>query len=66
MESFVLGKISTFVKCIKGACFSPFVGQQKLYLEYLVEMNVLATQLLYGTVGRPERNYVLCETYEQN
>ncbi len=36
------------------------------YLEYLVEMNVLETKLLYGTVGRPERNYVLCETYEQN
>ncbi|MGN7478601.1 response regulator [Solibacillus silvestris] len=36
------------------------------YLEYLVEMNILETKLLYGTVGRPERNYVLCETYEQN
>ena len=36
------------------------------YLEYLVEMNVLETKLLYGTVGRPERNYVLRETYEQN
>lgn len=36
------------------------------YLEYLVEMNILETKLLYGTVGRPERNYVLRETYEQN
>lgn len=36
------------------------------YLEYLVEMNVLETKLLYGTVGRPERSYVLRETYEQN
>lgn len=36
------------------------------YLEYLVEMKILETKLLYGTVGRPERNYVLRETYEQN
>lgn len=36
------------------------------YLEYLVEMNLLETKLLYGTVGRPERNYVLRATYEQN
>lgn len=36
------------------------------YLEYLVEMNILETKLLYGTVGRPERNYVLRGTYEQN
>ncbi|WP_342528256.1 response regulator [Chryseomicrobium sp. FSL W7-1435] len=36
------------------------------YLEHLVEDGVLETQLLYGSVGRPERSYVLCETYEQN
>ncbi|MER2107968.1 MAG: response regulator [Solibacillus sp.] len=36
------------------------------YLEHLVETNILETKLLYGTVGRPERNYVLSGTYEQN
>ena len=36
------------------------------YLEHLVAENVLMTTLLYGTVGRPERQYVLRETYEQN
>lgn len=36
------------------------------YLEHLVERNVLEPQLLYGSVGRPERNYVRRETYEQN
>lgn len=36
------------------------------YLEYLVSVKVIETKLKYGTVGRPERKYYLCETYEQN
>lgn len=36
------------------------------YLEYLVSINVIRTTLKYGSVGRPERQYVLRETYEQN
>lgn len=36
------------------------------YLEHLVEAGRLETKLLYGTVGRPERSYVMRETYEQN
>ncbi|SHH15453.1 response regulator [Virgibacillus chiguensis] len=36
------------------------------YLEYLVSLKKIKTTLLYGNVGRPERRYVLCETYEQN
>lgn len=35
------------------------------YLEHLVERGILQTELLYGTVGRPERNYRRA-TYEQN
>lgn len=36
------------------------------YLEHLVERGMLEPQLLYGSVGRPERNYVRRATYEQN
>ena len=36
------------------------------YLEYLVSENEVYTVLKYGTVGRPEREYIYCETYEQN
>lgn len=36
------------------------------YLEYLVALKKIRTTLLYGNVGRPERFYVPCETYEQN
>lgn len=36
------------------------------YLEYLVLTNKIETKLIYGSVGRPERKYILCETYEQN
>lgn len=36
------------------------------YLEYLVSTKKIKTTLLYGHVGRPERLYVLRETYEQN
>jgi response regulator of citrate/malate metabolism len=36
------------------------------YLEYLVLTNKIETKLIYGSVGRPERKYVLRETYEQN
>ncbi|MCM3293386.1 response regulator [Paenibacillus sp. MER 180] len=36
------------------------------YLEYLVSLKMVRTMLIYGTVGRPERRYILCETYEQN
>ncbi|MBP2076778.1 response regulator [Oceanobacillus polygoni] len=36
------------------------------YLEYLVSENEVETRLKYGTVGRPERRYFRCETYEQN
>lgn len=36
------------------------------YLEHLVEEGRVETKLLYGTVGRPERSYVVRETYEQN
>ncbi|MBG9733512.1 response regulator [Paenibacillus alvei] len=36
------------------------------YLEYLVSLKRVRTMLIYGTVGRPERRYILCETYEQN
>ncbi|MBM4764808.1 response regulator [Bacillus sp. B15-48] len=36
------------------------------YLEYFVATNKLKTKLIYGTVGRPERQYILRETYEQN
>nr|WP_113756654.1 response regulator [Brevibacillus laterosporus] len=36
------------------------------YLEYLVSLKVVKTKLIYGTVGRPERRYIICETYEQN
>nr|WP_066057885.1 response regulator [Robertmurraya korlensis] len=36
------------------------------YLEYLVMKNKIETKLIYGSVGRPERKYILCETYEQN
>lgn len=36
------------------------------YLEYLVSEQFLQTKLIYGSVGRPERKYVYCETYEQN
>lgn len=36
------------------------------YLEYLVSIKKVETKLIYGTVGRPERKYVIRETYEQN
>ncbi|UUI03949.1 response regulator [Oceanobacillus jeddahense] len=36
------------------------------YLEYLVSAKEVHTTLKYGTVGRPEREYILRETYEQN
>lgn len=36
------------------------------YLEYLVSAKEVHTTLKYGTVGRPEREYMLRETYEQN
>jgi response regulator of citrate/malate metabolism len=36
------------------------------YLEYLVSTNKIKTKLIYGSVGRPERQYILRETYEQN
>ncbi|WP_085994441.1 response regulator [Oceanobacillus senegalensis] len=36
------------------------------YLEYLVSIKKIETKLIYGTVGRPERKYILRETYEQN
>ncbi|MBM7599356.1 response regulator of citrate/malate metabolism [Virgibacillus halotolerans] len=36
------------------------------YLEYLVSVKKIRTTLLYGNVGRPERQYILRETYEQN
>lgn len=36
------------------------------YLEYLVSTKEIHTTLKYGTVGRPEREYILRETYEQN
>ncbi|MEF3329162.1 response regulator [Oceanobacillus oncorhynchi] len=36
------------------------------YLEYLVSAKEVQTTLKYGTVGRPEREYILRETYEQN
>ena len=36
------------------------------YLEYLVSIKKIKTTLLYGNVGRPERQYILRETYEQN
>jgi response regulator of citrate/malate metabolism len=29
-------------------------------------INKIETKLIYGSVGRPERKYVLRETYEQN
>lgn len=36
------------------------------YLEYLVSLKRVRTKLIYGTVGRPERRYMICDTYEQN
>lgn len=36
------------------------------YLEYLVSIKKIETKLKYGSVGRPERKYMLRETYEQN
>lgn len=36
------------------------------YLEYLVSIKKIRTSLIYGSVGRPERQYILRETYEQN
>lgn len=36
------------------------------YLEYLVSIHIIRTALKYGSVGRPERQYVMRETYEQN
>ena len=36
------------------------------YLEHLVSTNKIMTKLIYGSVGRPERQYILRETYEQN
>ncbi|MBG9791405.1 transcriptional regulator [Paenibacillus dendritiformis] len=36
------------------------------YLEYLVSLKRVKTKLIYGTVGRPERRYMFCDTYEQN
>lgn len=36
------------------------------YLEYLVSAKEVHTTLKYGTVGRPEREYMHRETYEQN
>ncbi|QKY71415.1 response regulator [Lentibacillus sp. CBA3610] len=36
------------------------------YLEYLVSQKVIHTRLKYGSVGRPEREYMHRETYEQN
>lgn len=34
------------------------------YLEYLVSIKRVQPTLLYGSVGRPERQYILRETYE--
>lgn len=36
------------------------------YLEYLVSTRMLQPSLKYGTVGRPERQYLIRGTYEQN
>jgi len=36
------------------------------YLEYLVSTKEIRTTLKYGSVGRPEREYMHRETYEQN
>ncbi|WP_373895249.1 response regulator [Virgibacillus natechei] len=36
------------------------------YLEYLVSTGDVHTTLKYGTVGRPEREYMSRDTYEQN
>ncbi|MGY0691923.1 HTH domain-containing protein [Virgibacillus sp. FSP13] len=36
------------------------------YLEYLVSIKEARPTLKYGNVGRPERQYVLREFYEQN
>ncbi|API92995.1 response regulator [Virgibacillus pantothenticus] len=58
------------VKGITAVDLSEQIGTSRStarrYLEYLVSLKKIKTTLLYGNVGRPERLYVLRETYEQN
>lgn len=58
------------VEEITAAELSMLIGTSRStarrYLEYLVMINKIETKLIYGSVGRPERKYILRETYEQN
>lgn len=61
---------SSEIKGITAVDLSKQIGTSRStarrYLEYLVSMQEIRTTLKYGNVGRPEREYVRRETYEQN
>lgn len=64
--AFVSKELNHVTAAIVSEQFGISRSTARRYLEHLVAENVLMTTLLYGTVGRPERQYVLRETYEQN
>lgn len=70
LETIKMAFVSNEINHVTAAALSEQFGisrsTARRYLEHLVAENVLMTTLLYGTVGRPERQYVLRETYEQN
>lgn len=75
IDPITLKDITNFLKSIKGKGItavelSKQIGTSRSttrrYLEYLVSMNEVSTTLIYGSVGRPERQYIIHETYEQN
>ncbi|WP_010529547.1 response regulator [Lentibacillus jeotgali] len=75
IDPITLKDITDFLKSVKGKGItavelSKQIGTSRSttrrYLEYLVSMSEVTTTLKYGSVGRPERQYIIRETYEQN
>lgn len=75
IDAITLNEITTLLKSkLSGGITAVELSKQigtsrstaRRYLEYLVSLKKIETKLKYGSVGRPERKYVLRETYEQN
>lgn len=65
IDAITLDKVRKVFAVLSGGLSAEEVGQQvgmsrssaRRYLEYLVETDWLSADLIYGTVGRPERKY---------
>ncbi|MFD1065036.1 response regulator [Oceanobacillus locisalsi] len=75
IDSITLNDIKQLLEANKGNGITAVELSKKIgtsrstsrrYLEYLVSTKEVHTRLKYGTVGRPEREYMRRETYEQN